>query len=122
MGDGLLAPKITATVVNECSSAAAIVLLPVSLGEGGGGGFHLRGSAWCSQPHQTGGFLVFWDVAEESEKVLSCVGCSSPSRLLVRCRRPAFITRTFIHRQERARSRRLPRVAAIDRLTDHTRE
>lgn len=60
MGDGLLAPKITATVVNERSSAAAIVLLPVSLGEGGGGGFHLRGSAWCSQPHQTGGFLVFW--------------------------------------------------------------
>lgn len=41
MGDGLLPPYITATIVNECNSAAAIVLVAVSLpevGVGVGGG------------------------------------------------------------------------------------
>lgn len=59
MGD-VLPPHVTAAIVNEDNSAAAIVLVPVSLPEGGerwgkegGGGFHLQRSTSYSHPQQT---------------------------------------------------------------------
>lgn len=55
MGD-VLPPHVTAAIVNEDNSVAAIVLVPVSLpvvGEEGGGGFHLQRSTSGSHPQQT---------------------------------------------------------------------
>lgn len=105
MGDGLLPPCTTATVVTECNSAAAIVLLPVSLGEEGGGGFHLQGSAWCSQPQQTGAFLLLWFLRR---------GCGIRGdallrglQLIIPSPRPALITGNNIRGQNRALLRRL---------------
>lgn len=57
MGDGLLPPYITATIVNACNSAAAIVLVAVSLPEVGGG-WGGDGGGGFPPPGSERGFLL----------------------------------------------------------------